>query len=60
METDDDHATKRESFSLVQKVFFIGYTNVLPAHQQENMVEKLWEAMQFGLEAPGVLVVKRV
>ena len=32
METDDDHATMRESFSLVQNIFFIGYTNVLPAH----------------------------
>ena len=33
METDDDHATMRESFSLlVQNILFIGYTNVLPAH----------------------------
>ena len=49
METDDDHATMRESFPLVQIIFFIGYTNVLPAHQQENMVEKQWENMQFVL-----------
>ena len=32
METDDDQATLRESFSLVQNILFIGYTNILPAH----------------------------
>ena len=32
METDDDHATVRESFSLVQNILFIGYTDVPPAH----------------------------
>ena len=41
METDDDHATMRENFSLVQNMFFIGYTEVLPAHFQEIMVENL-------------------
>ena len=46
METDDAHATMRESFSLVQK---IEYTDVFPAHLQENMVEKMWKAMQFAL-----------
>ena len=65
METDDDHATMRESFSLVQNILFIGYTNILPFHQQDDIVEKLWETMQIGLfflqrtpEAgtPGVLV----
>ena len=62
METDDDHVIMRESFSLVQNILSIGYTNVLPANQYENMVEKLWETMQFGfflqwtLEGtPGVL-----
>ena len=32
METDDDHATMRESFSLVQNILFIDYTDVLPAY----------------------------
>ena len=32
MKTDDDHATMGESFSLVQNILFIGYTNLLPAH----------------------------
>ena len=49
METDDDHATLRENCSLVQNILLVGCTKVLPAHQQENMVEKLWETMQFGL-----------
>ena len=38
METDDDHATMRESFSLVQNILFIGYTNVLHAHAMETIV----------------------
>ena len=49
METDEDHATMRESFSLVQNILFIEYTDTYPAHEKENMVEKLWKAMQFGL-----------
>ena len=32
METDDDHATMRETFSLVQNILFIEYTDILPAH----------------------------
>ena len=32
METDDDHATMRESFSLVHNILFIDYTDVLPAY----------------------------
>ena len=50
METDKDHATMRESFSLVQNMLFIEYTDVFPAHVQENMVEKLWKpaAIWFG------------
>ena len=44
METDEDHATMRESFLLVQNILFIEYTDVLPAHVKENMVEKLWKA----------------
>ena len=44
METDNDHVTMRESFSLVQNILFIKYTDVCPSHVQENMVEKLWEA----------------
>ena len=44
MKTDDDDAAMRESFSLVQNILFIGYTNIFPAHVQENVVEKLWKA----------------
>ena len=29
METDEDHATMRESFSLVQNIIFIDYTDIL-------------------------------
>ena len=47
MEADCDHATTRESFSLVQNILFIEYADAFPAHLQENMVEKLWKAMQF-------------
>ena len=32
METDDNHATMRESFSLVQNILFIDYTDVVPAY----------------------------
>ena len=32
METDEDHATLRESFSLVQNILFIEYTDLFPAH----------------------------
>ena len=32
METDDDDATIRESFSLVQSILFIEFTNTPPAH----------------------------
>ena len=32
METNDDHATMRESFLLVQNILFIEYTDVFPAH----------------------------
>ena len=39
METDDDHATIKESFSLVQNILFIEYTDVFPAHLLENIVE---------------------
>ena len=49
METDDNHATMRESFSLVQKILFLEYTDIFSAHLYENMVEKLWKAFQFGL-----------
>ena len=49
METDDAHATMRESSSLVQKILFIEYTDIFSAHLYENMVEKLWKAFQFGL-----------
>ena len=49
METDDDHATMRESFSLVQIILFNDYTDVVAAHQWENMVENTWESKQFGL-----------
>ena len=42
METDDDDVTIRERFSLVQCILFIDFTDILPAHFQEKMVEKLW------------------
>ena len=50
METDEDHATMRESFLLVQNILFIEYTDAFPAHVYENMVEKLWrvDANWFG------------
>ena len=32
METDEDHATMRESFSLVQNILLIEYTDIFPAH----------------------------
>ena len=32
METDEDHATMRESFSLVQNILHIEYTDLFPAH----------------------------
>ena len=33
MKTDDDDTAMRESFSLVQNILFIDYTDVLPAHE---------------------------
>ena len=44
METDEDNANMRETFSLVQNILFIEYTDIFPAHVWENMVEKLWKA----------------
>ena len=44
METDEDHATMRKGFSLVQNILFIEYTDVFPAHVWENVVEELWKA----------------
>ena len=49
METDDDDATIRERFSLVQSILFIDFTDILPAQFQEKMVESCGETMQFGL-----------
>ena len=44
METEDNDVTMRESFSLVQNILFIiDNTDILPAHLQENIVEKQWE-----------------
>ena len=37
----------RESFSMVQNILFVCYIKVLPAHQWENILERLWETMQF-------------
>ena len=42
----------RESFSMVQNILFVCYIKVLPSvsikvHQWENILEKLWETMQF-------------
>ena len=37
-----DNATIRERLSLVQSILFIDFTDILPAHFQEKMVEKLW------------------
>ena len=47
MDTENNHAAMRESFSLVQNILLIDYTGILPAHLRENMVEKLWESMRF-------------
>ena len=47
MDTENNHAAMRESFSLVQNILLIDCTDILPAHLRENMVEKLWESMQF-------------
>ena len=49
METDDDDATIRERFSLVQSILFIDFTDILPANFQEKMVESCGETMQLGL-----------
>ena len=49
METDEDHATMRESFLLVQNILFIEYTDAFPAHVKENMVEKVWREDAFWL-----------
>ena len=49
METDDDDATTRERFALVQSILFIDFTDILPAYFQEKMVESCGETMQFGL-----------
>ena len=38
METDDDHATISESFSLVQNILFIEHTDRVSAHQQVNSI----------------------
>ena len=56
METDDDVATIRERFSLVQSILFIDFTDILPAHFQEKMVEKLWGnfAIWFGFFGNGL------
>ena len=32
MDTENDHAAMRESFSLVQNILLIDYTDILPAH----------------------------
>ena len=48
-DTENNHAAMRESFSLVQNILLIDYTDILPAHLRENMVEKLWESMRFSL-----------
>ena len=30
VETDEDHATKRKSFSLAQNILFVNYPNIFP------------------------------
>ena len=56
METDDDDATIRERLSLVQSILFIDFTDILPAHFQEKMVEMLWGnyAIWFGFFDKGL------
>ena len=50
METDDDCATMRESFSLVLNILFVEYTDIYFLLICKNMVEKQWKAVvQFGL-----------
>ena len=36
METDDNHATMRESFCLVQNAFFIDYFHMFPSHSRKT------------------------
>ena len=36
METDDNHATMRESFCLVQNTFFIDYFHMFPSHNSSG------------------------
>ena len=49
METDNDHTTFRLCIAMVQIIVFIEYTDAVPHHWKEHMVEKLWKAIQFGL-----------
>ena len=37
METDEDHATTRASFLLVQNILFIEYTEVFPNHVYDGL-----------------------
>ena len=43
METDEDHATVRESFSLVQNLLFTDTLTYFLLMCRKNMVEKLWK-----------------
>ena len=53
METDRDHATMRESFSLVQNILFIDYSVVLPAH----IVDRLLREFRVSLSERGLIIV---
>ena len=41
METDDDHATVRENFSLVQNILFCDYPDTLPAQSRKTRFNRL-------------------
>ena len=41
METDDDHVTMRESFSLVQNKLFIDYPNIIPTCSRKTRLNSL-------------------
>ena len=41
METDDDHATVRDNFSLVQNILFCDYPDTLPAQSRKTRFNHL-------------------
>ena len=54
METADRHATMRESFSLIQKILFIEYADIIPAHSRNIWLKRRRKRTLEG--TPGVLI----